>query len=84
MPAPLPPYCCGIVRPVRPVSLECLEDVVRVLAGLVHLGGPRRDLLLRDAARGLLDEAVFFGELEVHGAASAISCPLSVLCSRAW
>ena len=67
MPAPLPPYCCGIVRPGEAGLLERLEDVVRILAGLVHLGGARRDLLLRDAARGLLDQAMFFGELEVHG-----------------
>jgi hypothetical protein len=25
MPAPLPPYCCGIVRPVRPVSLKAAK-----------------------------------------------------------
>ena len=49
--------------------LEGVEDVVRVLAGLVELLGARRDNVAGDAARRVLDQPVLFAEFEVHGRA---------------
>ena len=63
----MPPFSSGMVRPRRPVCLERLEDVLRVLAALVDLLRARRDDFAGDAARGVLDQAMFFGEFELHG-----------------
>ncbi len=35
-------------------------------AALVDLGGLRRDLALREIARGLQDERLLFGQIEIH------------------
>ena len=44
-----------------------LDDLARELAGLVVVGGGRRDLGLGEAARGLLERELLVVEREVHG-----------------
>ena len=46
---------------------EHLEEILRVLAGVVDLSGPRSHLVLGQTAHAGLELAQLLGELEVHG-----------------
>jgi hypothetical protein len=53
---------------------EQLADVPRVLALLVDLGGPRRDLLLGEAVDQLADVAELLGDFIDTGARRRLIC----------
>ena len=53
-------------QPEEPRVAERVEEVLRVLAGAVHLARPRLDLVLGEAAHRVAQRRQLVGELEVH------------------
>ena len=53
-------------QPEQAGVAEQLEEVLRVLARLVDLAGPRLDLVLRQAPHGLLQGQQFVGKRKIH------------------